>query len=88
MPSGSVQSGSVLQVLARSRVGGDVDRKAPLLPHRDQALEQHLEAGGGVDVLLAVGTDQEVAAIGQRKAVEDVRGLNLREVLIQDLTHR
>ena len=55
---------------------------------RRNLLAEGLHPRRGVDVLLPVGADQEVPALGETEALQDVRGVDLRAVVVQHLAHR
>ena len=65
-----------------------VENRLPvLLRERVDGAEERAEVGLGVDVLLAVGGEQEVAALLQPLAVEHVRRVDLSQVRTQHLGH-
>ena len=55
---------------------------------RVDGVEQAQEVLLRVDVLLAVGAQQDVSTFLEAEARVDVAGLNLRQVLVKDLRHR
>ena len=76
-----------LQALAGARVAGVQDRHVVFLGQRVDRGEQAREVRLGVDVLLAVGGEQHVALGLQADLGEDVGGLDLLQVGVQDLRH-
>lgn len=76
-----------LQALARARVAGVQDRHVVSLGQGVDRGEQAREVRLGVDVLLAVGGQQHVALGLQAELGEDVGGLDLVKVRVQDLCH-
>ena len=76
-----------LQALAAAGVAAVEDGHVVLLGHAVDGGEEAHEVLLGVDVLLAVGGEQDVLALLQAQALVDVAGLNLGEVLVQDLGH-
>lgn len=76
-----------LQAPAAPRVAAVEDGPAVLLGQRVDGREERAEVGLGVDVLLAVGGEQEVAAGLQAELGEDTRGVNLVQVRAQHLRH-
>ena len=75
------------QTLAGAGVAGVQNRHVVLLCHRVDGVEQAQEVLLRVDVLLAVGAQQDVSTLFEAEARVDIAGLNLRKVLVQDLRH-
>lgn len=78
---------SRLQAVAGARVAGVQDRHVVLLGQRVDRREQAREVGLGVYALLAVGRQQHIALGLKAELGEDVRGLDLVNVRVQDLGH-
>ena len=76
-----------LQALAAARVAAVENRLAVLLSERIDGREERAEVGLRVDVLLAVGRQQEVAARLQTLVAEHVRRVDLLQVRAQYLRH-
>ena len=76
------------QTLAGAGVAGVQDRHVVLLGHSVDGVEQAQEVLLRVDVLLAVGAQQDVPPLFEAEAGVDVGRLDLRQVLVQDLRHR
>ena len=76
------------QTLAGAGVAGVQDRHVVLLGHGVDGVEQAQEVLLRVDVLLTVSAQQDVSTFLEAQAGVDVAGLNLRQVLVQDLSHR
>ena len=71
----------------------DVSRRAmaspPSVGHGLQAVGQHAEATGRIDVLLAMRAHEEVAALrSSPETIEHLRGVDLRPVGVEHLSHR
>ncbi len=76
-----------LEPLARPRVRGDDDacpQRSCTACRQSSSMRKRV---GRVDVLLAVGADEEVAAAARARGVQDVRGLDLRTEVLQHLPH-
>ena len=83
---GQLESAS-LQTLAAAGVAAVEDGHVVLLGHAVDGGEEAHEVLLGVNVFLAVGGEEDVLALLQAQALVDVAGLNLGEVLVQDLSH-
>ncbi len=77
-----------LQPLPGAGVAGVQNGHIILLRHRVDRVEQREEVLLRVDVLLAVGAQQDVSTLFEAQAGVDVGRLDLRQVLVQDLRHR
>ena len=76
------------QPLPGARVAGVEDRHIVLRGHLVDGVEEAQEVLFGVDVLLAVGAQEDVLALLEAEAGVDVAGLDLRQVVMQHLGHR
>ena len=76
-----------LKSLAAAGVAAVENRHIIFLRHRVDGIEKAQEVLLSVDVLLAVGTQKNVAALGEAQALMHVRFLYLGEVLVQDFGH-
>lgn len=72
---------------AATGVAAVENRHIIFLRHRVDGIEKAQEVLLGVDVLLAVGTQKNVAALSEAQALMHVRCLYLGEVLMQDFGH-
>ena len=76
-----------LQAFAAAGVAGVQDGHVVLLGHLVDGIEQAQEVLLGVNVLLAVGAQQDVPTLLQAQALVDVAGLYLLEVVVQHFGH-
>ena len=77
-----------LQPLPRTRVAAVQNRHIVLRRHLVDSIEEAQEVLFRVDVLLAVGAQEDILALLEAQALVDVAGLNLGEVVMQHLRHR
>ena len=77
-----------LQTLTGARVAGVQDRHIVLLRHLVDRVEKAEEILLRVDVLLAMGAQQDVLSLLQPKPGVDVAGLDLSKIGMQYLRHR
>ena len=77
-----------LQALTAAGVAGVQDGHIILLRHGVDGAKQREEVLFGVDVLFAVGGEQDVSPLLQAQAGVDVGGLDLLQVGVQDFGHR
>ena len=76
------------ETVAAARVAAVENRHVVLRGHRVDGVEQAQEVLLRVDVLLAVGAQEDVPAFLEAETTVDVTRLYLREVAVKDLRHR
>lgn len=69
-------------------MGGDDDAAVVVAGEAVEDRHQSGEVPGGIDVLLAMGADDEVAVFGESESAKDVGGLDPGKVMVEDLEHR
>jgi len=77
-----------LEAFAGTRMATVENGHVVLLRHLVDCVEQRKEVLLRVDVLLAVGRQQNVLALLQPKPSMNIRSLNLREIIMQHFRHR
>ena len=78
---------ALLQPLFGARVAGIQDRQTVLLRHGVDGGEEGREILLGVDVLLAMGGEQDILPFFQTQPFVNVGRFDLGEVLVQHLRH-
>ncbi len=76
------------QAVAAARMAAVEDRHVVLLGHAVDGSEKAQEVLLCVDILLAVGAQEDVFAFFKAKPLVDVAGLDFSEVIMQDFRHR
>ena len=76
------------QPLPRARMARVQYRHVVFLRHRVDGIEETQEVLLSVDILLPVGGQQDILALLKSQPGVDVRGLDLREILMQYFRHR
>ena len=77
-----------LQALAGTRMAGIQNGHIVLLGHLVDGVKQRQKVLLGVDVLLAVGAQKNVLSFLKAQPGMNVRSLNLRQIVMQHLSHR
>ncbi|MNQ86030.1 hypothetical protein D3C85_1012140 [compost metagenome] len=75
------------QAFPGARVRGDYDRVLVRLGQRTQGYQQIAQVLRRIDVLFPMGTDDEELALIQPFALQHIRGLDTRHVVIQHFLH-
>ena len=78
---------AAFQALAAARVAAVEDGHVVLLGHGVHRLEEREEVRIRIDILLAVGREQDVAALFQPQALMHRAGLDIGQVVVQHLGH-
>ena len=78
---------ALLKALAAAGVAAVEDGHVVALGHLVDGGEEALEVLLGVNILLAMGAEEDVSAFLQAQALVDVAGIYLGEVAVQDLSH-
>ena len=79
---------AMLQTLAAARMAGVEDRHIVLFRHLVDGGEQRGKVLLGVDILLAVGRQQNVLALLETQTLVDIGRLDFSQILVQHLGHR
>ena len=79
---------ALLQTLAAARMAGVEDRHIVLFGHLVDGGEQRGKVLLGVDILLAVGRQQNVLALLETQTLVDIGRLDFFQILVQHLGHR
>lgn len=79
---------SLFKTFAAARVTAVKDRHVVLPGHCIDCIEEAQEVLFGVDVLLAMGGQEDILPFLESETLMDVAGLDLRKVLVQHFSHR
>ena len=79
---------ALLEALAAAGMAAVENRHVVLLRYGVDGVEEAQEVLLGVDVLLAVGREEDILPFLQAEALVDVAGFDVGEVLVQHLGHR